>query len=141
MAHYKKSVIKSKTSKHMIYILRITTILFPMKQSIQETSKWPLWYDSECAVNPLEHIRKYWTSSWAKPRREEHPQILVFRSLIMMCLGINFHGGHPIWSLFTFLQQYILVFHQTFWSFGPLFVQIFFQKVPLSPFLHVRLQW
>lgn len=86
MAHYKKSVIKSKTSKHMIYILRITTILFPMKQNIQETSKWPLWsesdcpaqwYDSECAVNPIEHIRKPWTSSWEKPR-EEHSQILVF---------------------------------------------------------------
>lgn len=88
-----KSVIKSKTSKYMIYILRIAIILFLMKQNIREkysglswsASNCPAqWYNSECAVNPTDHV---WESHGYPigQNPEEHPQILFFKKKRFTC--------------------------------------------------------
>lgn len=54
--HTIKSVIKEKASTYIIYILRITIILFSMKQNIQKTSSGhpgvhPIAQPSDMAMN------------------------------------------------------------------------------------------
>ena len=38
---YVRNVTELKTCKYIVHILKITIILFSMKQNIQETLKWP----------------------------------------------------------------------------------------------------